>query len=147
MIFLVWTVRPGLADNADMSRAFPESLRALSKVMTKPADAETLARRRSALQIAGLVLLASWLFVLVALVGYSPADPPTHSVYPPNPVAENPLGQAGAGVASLVFKTLGYPAWVLLIGTLFFLVIPVFRVKVTFPILRAVGLVMLVAGL
>ncbi|MCC6284271.1 MAG: DNA translocase FtsK [Phycisphaerales bacterium] len=115
--------------------------------MTKPADAETLARRRSALQIAGLVLLASWLFVLVALVGYSPADPPTHSVYPPNPVAENPLGQAGAGVASLVFKTLGYPAWVLLIGTLFFLVIPVFRVKVTFPILRAVGLVMLVAGL
>jgi S-DNA-T family DNA segregation ATPase FtsK/SpoIIIE len=68
-------------------------------------------------------------------------------VYPPNPVAENPLGQAGAGVANLVFKTLGYPAWVLLIGTLFFLVVPVFRVKVTFPILRAVGLAMLVAGL
>ncbi|MFO0831445.1 MAG: DNA translocase FtsK [Phycisphaerales bacterium] len=57
--------------------------------------------------------IAVWAFMLASLVGYDPADPPTHVVWPANEHVTNWCGPVGAYVASTFFKLLGFGAWVL----------------------------------
>ena len=57
--------------------------------------------------------IAMWAFVLASLVGFDPADPPTHVVWPANESVANWCGPMGAYVAYALFKALGFGAWVL----------------------------------
>ena len=60
-----------------------------------------------------ILCTAGWIFVLASLIGYDPADPPTHVVWPANEVVTNWCGPFGAMVAAALFKLLGFGAWVL----------------------------------
>ncbi len=56
------------------------------------------------------------LFLGLSLLGYDPADPPGHSAAPRNNPPANPCGPVGATLAHLLFLTLGWSAWLLLLG-------------------------------
>lgn len=58
-----------------------------------------------------IVLLAGWAFVLASLIGFHRADPPGHTVWPPNHPVANWCGPLGATVAYTLFKLLGLGAW------------------------------------
>ncbi|MFO0858492.1 MAG: DNA translocase FtsK 4TM domain-containing protein [Phycisphaerales bacterium] len=62
-----------------------------------------------------ILTIAAWAFVLASLIGYDPADPPTHVVWPANAVVTNWCGPFGAIVANALFKLMGFGAWVLVI--------------------------------
>ncbi|WZO98150.1 DNA translocase FtsK 4TM domain-containing protein [Isosphaeraceae bacterium EP7] len=68
---------------------------------------------RHARQLAPLFATA---FVALCLVGYNPADAPGSSTYPPNATPTNPCGPVGAAFASLIFRGVGYGAYVGLAG-------------------------------
>jgi len=105
------------------------------------------AARDAARRAAWLALIAVWAFLVLSLAGYDPADAPTHSVYPPHDPTRNPAGPVGAALAHWSYKTLGYQAWVLLIGLGPVLLLPVLKRRVGQPLLRSVGLVLLTAAL
>src|SRR5262252_4685009 len=62
-----------------------------------------------------LILLAGWAFVFASLIGFDPADPPSHLVYPPNSPVANWCGSFGAAIAYTMFKVIGYGAWVFVV--------------------------------
>ncbi|MFG0327942.1 MAG: DNA translocase FtsK [Phycisphaerales bacterium JB037] len=112
----------------------------------KRAEPETPVRSAAA-RAAWLALVAAWAFVLLSAASYDRGDAPTHSVYPANASAENLAGPAGAVIAHHLYKFMGWPAWVLLLGLgpVFFL--PVLNRSVGQPLLRVAGLVLLTAAL
>jgi S-DNA-T family DNA segregation ATPase FtsK/SpoIIIE len=69
---------------------------------------------RRNLDIFSFGLLATGLLLTASLFSYDPADPPGHSVYPPNSHVRNLLAQPGAWLADAMFSTLGLGAYVLL---------------------------------
>jgi S-DNA-T family DNA segregation ATPase FtsK/SpoIIIE len=74
---------------------------------------ETASRNRVR-DMAALVLLASCVFLTVALVTYSPADPPMARGYPVAERAANACGLVGAAVASGLYEAVGLGAWLAL---------------------------------
>jgi S-DNA-T family DNA segregation ATPase FtsK/SpoIIIE len=56
------------------------------------------------------------IFLGMSLAGYNPADPPGWSAEPVNQPPSNPCGPVGAVIAHLLFVTLGWSAWLLLLG-------------------------------
>jgi S-DNA-T family DNA segregation ATPase FtsK/SpoIIIE len=55
-------------------------------------------------------------FLGLSLGGYDPADPPGHGADPVNQPATNPCGPVGAVFAHILFSTLGWSSWLLLLG-------------------------------
>jgi len=84
-----------------------------------PTPSRSSGRRTDGLNVAKvlaiLVLLAGWAFTLASMIGFDPADPPGHAVWPGNAPVSNWCGPFGAAVAYTLFKTLGYGAWVMVI--------------------------------
>jgi S-DNA-T family DNA segregation ATPase FtsK/SpoIIIE len=64
-----------------------------------------------------ILMIVGWAFVLASMIGYDPADPPTHVVWPANEAVTNWCGPFGAIVANALFKLLGFGAWVLVVFT------------------------------
>jgi DNA segregation ATPase FtsK/SpoIIIE, S-DNA-T family len=64
-----------------------------------------------------ILSIAAWAFILASLIGFDPADPPTHVVWPANELVTNWCGPFGAVVSASMFKLLGFGAWVLTIFT------------------------------
>jgi DNA segregation ATPase FtsK/SpoIIIE, S-DNA-T family len=58
-----------------------------------------------------LTLVLAWVFALASLIGFDPADPPTHLVWPANEKVTNWCGPVGAWTAYNIFKLLGMGAW------------------------------------
>ncbi|CAG0995430.1 DNA translocase SftA [Phycisphaerales bacterium] len=94
-----------------------------------------------------LVLLGAWAFVMGSLIGYHPADPPGHVIWPANQPISNWCGPMGATMAYTFFKVLGFGAWVLsaLLGLGIFWAAAGQAVHQVF--LRLVGLVMLACAI
>jgi S-DNA-T family DNA segregation ATPase FtsK/SpoIIIE len=63
-------------------------------------------------RIALLALVLGWTFALASLIGFDPADPPTHLVWPANARPTNWCGPVGATVAYHMLRLLGLGAWV-----------------------------------
>ncbi len=55
-------------------------------------------------------------FLALSLRGYDPADPPGWGAEPVNPAPTNPCGLVGAWFAHLLFITLGWSSWLLVLG-------------------------------
>jgi DNA segregation ATPase FtsK/SpoIIIE, S-DNA-T family len=55
-------------------------------------------------------------FLGLSLAGYDAADPPGWNASPRNEPATNPCGPVGATLAHLMFVTLGWSSWLLLLG-------------------------------
>ena len=78
----------------------------------RPAPAPAEAPPRDRLRdLVALALLASCVFVVVALVTFDPADPPTARVFPPHARATNACGLLGAVVSATLYEVFGLGAW------------------------------------
>ena len=55
-------------------------------------------------------------FLGLSLAGYDPADPPGWNASPRNEPATNPCGPVGSTLAHVLFITLGWSSWLLLLG-------------------------------
>ena len=87
------------------------------------------------------VLLACLLVALVSLASYNPADRPTFTVDPPNEDTANLAGPVGAVIAHGLYRTLGYPSWIIVVGLITAAAFALSRVRVDQWILRTLGLV------
>ncbi len=65
-----------------------------------------------ATRLAMLFALAAWAFVAASLIGFDPADPPSHVVFPANNPVANWCGPFGAIVAYGLVRLLGIGAWI-----------------------------------
>jgi S-DNA-T family DNA segregation ATPase FtsK/SpoIIIE len=92
------------------------------------------------------VMLGALLFVIAALVSYSPADPPATAVWPQNTDLHNWCGTFGAHIAHYGLEMFGLGLWMLAFGLASFLVATGMGYRVPHPFLRAIGLVLLAAA-
>jgi len=67
-------------------------------------------------KIGWMLLAGGWLFLLVALATYQPADWPSHAVAPQNWPVENLCGPAGAWTAYQAYLLFGPGVWLLIVG-------------------------------
>ena len=73
--------------------------------------------RQRVLHSAPLIAFAlAIIFLGMSLLGYDPADPPGWGAEPVNQPPSNPCGPVGAVLAHVLFITLGWSAWLLLLG-------------------------------
>lgn len=107
----------------------------------EPSAASTLFRK-----LPLVFLLLGWLFVFLSLVGFHPADPPTHLIWPANTRIENWCGPVGAWTAYQLFKLLGFGAWVGVILAGLVLFSAAMGQALRHPAVRLLGLVMIVAA-
>jgi len=90
-----------------------------------------------------------WLLLAAALASYSPADPPGHRMaVGPDPATgqvaiQNWIGRFGAIAAHHVYLVLGPGAWIAMLGVAAGLCVKAAGRKLTQPILRALGVVMM----
>ena len=76
-----------------------------------------MAVRQRVLQSAPLVAFALVIvFLGLSLGGYNPADPPGWGADPLNNPPANPCGPVGACLAHILFISLGWSSWLLLLG-------------------------------
>ncbi|MFG0256447.1 MAG: DNA translocase FtsK [Phycisphaerales bacterium JB043] len=93
-------------------------------------------------RVGWLIALGGWLFVAASLLGYSPGDPPGHSVWPLNETLDNWCGPVGAWIAHHAFTTFGVGVWILLLGVAIASVIRISGRAVTQPVFRGLGLML-----
>ncbi len=93
-----------------------------------------------------LMTLAGWTFVIASLIGFDPADPPSHLVWPPNEPVANWCGPVGAHIAFALYKLLGLGVWVLMIFGAIGILSAAAGQRVSHWVVRALGLLMLTAA-
>ncbi|MCB9838059.1 MAG: DNA translocase FtsK [Phycisphaeraceae bacterium] len=120
---------------------------AKSDTTTKSRAARKRADEPSGWRITGVVdrlttvtLLGAWAFVAVSCFTFSAADPPSHTVFPPNETVANLCGIVGAWVAYQLLSVVGPGVWVFLLGSGAMLGIVASGRTVTQPAFRFVGL-------
>ncbi|HVJ68516.1 MAG TPA: DNA translocase FtsK 4TM domain-containing protein [Caulifigura sp.] len=86
-----------------------------------------------------LAILALTVFLGLALVSYSPSDPPGDLVYPAPTTLHNLCGPTGAKLAHQLHSALGLGSWFLLFGLILFDVRLFARKPVPDPFLRLLG--------
>ncbi len=108
------------------------------KRSTSSADSLGLGRR-----LLLISLLLAWAFVAASLIGFDRADPPTHVVWPPNSPVANWCGPFGATTAYVLYRLLGYAAWVIVILVGLGLLSTSMGGKVRHAAVRLIGAVMM----
>ncbi|MAE62474.1 MAG: hypothetical protein CMJ49_14090 [Planctomycetaceae bacterium] len=102
---------------------------------TAPAPPE-----RSMPKLIGWVLLAGlWLLVTASLVGFDPADPPSHAAAPLNAQPANFCGIVGAYISHELYLMLGQGVWLLVLAALAYLIITAAGRPITQLPLRIAG--------
>lgn len=109
-----------------------------TKAANTSSDSHKLLRFMAWAFIAGL-----WLLLAAALASYDPADYPSHQTFPANGSAVNWTGPIGAVVAYQLYLMIGPGVWVLMAGGLALLVAAAKQAKITQPVLRPVGVVLM----
>ncbi len=93
--------------------------------------------------LAWALLAGGWLLATASLASYDPADWPGHAVAPHNLKTLNWVGPIGALIAHKLYLMAGPGIWVAMTGWLIFLVAKAAAKKVTQPVLRVIGLVIM----
>jgi S-DNA-T family DNA segregation ATPase FtsK/SpoIIIE len=93
-----------------------------------------------------LVLAAGWALATASIASFTAADPPSHAVFPTNDPVHNWCGPAGAWLAYRGVRLLGLGVWVVLGASGACLVATALGRRVTQPFVRALGVVLLAAG-
>ena len=104
------------------------------------------AERRVPRGVAWLVLAGAWAFVLLSVLAFDKADPPSHTVWPANDPVRNLCGPVGAFIAYHLLKLVGVAVWVLLALWAGGLWIAARGRSFTLPGLRLAGVAMLLAA-
>lgn len=81
----------------------------------KPTEPDRKPRRIARLVLWSM-LLGLWLLLVPAMISFSPADPPGHSVWPAPERVNNWIGHAGAWTSYQLFVHLGPGSWLLLVA-------------------------------
>ncbi|VAX39418.1 DNA translocase FtsK [hydrothermal vent metagenome] len=97
-------------------------------------------------RVVWLGLLLAWTFVAASLLSFDRADPPSAAAWPVNDPIRNWCGPAGAYLAYALLRFMGWGAWLVLGLTGLGLIGPLFARRVEHPILRAVGILLLLAA-
>ena len=84
-------------------------------------------------------LLFAGLLIALSILSFDSADPPANTVHPPNNVANNLLGPAGAWVTRTLLETLGVAVYVLLASWFVLVVLLFLRRGLLTWSLRAAG--------
>ncbi|MCX5676956.1 MAG: DNA translocase FtsK [Planctomycetota bacterium] len=95
-------------------------------------------------KMAAVVTLFASAFLMVSILSFDPADPPGHSVYPPNARAHNLCGTAGAYVAWSILAAIGDGAYAMLLFLIFGSFLWVSRISTEDKIFRVIGAALLV---
>jgi S-DNA-T family DNA segregation ATPase FtsK/SpoIIIE len=104
---------------------------------------EALTGHEIGARIGWLFALAAWLFVAASLVSFDIADPPSPAVSSAVTEVANWCGPAGAHIAYYGFSTLGVGLWLLVAGVGLGLGLLVGGRRVSQPLFRLIGLVLL----
>ncbi len=128
----------------------PRNLRASGEGRSKPSrtkkprtPGEPSTGGRVGLAVLWLLLSGVWVFVLASLVSFDPADPPTHAVWPVNSPPRNWCGLVGSGIAFGLLRTLGLGVIVPMAFALASLAWTVTGRRITHPIVRALGVLVM----
>ncbi|HUU31565.1 MAG TPA: DNA translocase FtsK 4TM domain-containing protein, partial [Phycisphaerae bacterium] len=104
---------------------------------------ESFSRTRKA---AAVITFFLGLFLLVSVLSFDPADPPSHAVYPPNSPPANWCGRAGAHVAFGLLLAVGDGAYPLLLFLLAGAFLWISKIRLEDKIFRVVGAAMLIVA-
>lgn len=103
-----------------------------------PPPTVTLSRQAIWVVFAGL-----WLFLVLGLASFDPADPPSHAVAVHNEPVANLCGRFGASAAYWSLHVAGMGAWVVLAGWGAFLGAALTGRRITHPVVRSVGIALM----
>jgi hypothetical protein len=98
-------------------------------------------------RVVWLGLVLAWAFVVASLMSFDRADPPSAAAWPVNHPVQNWCGPVGAYLAYAVLRFAGWGAWFLLALAGLALAQPLFARKIEQPIVRTVGVIMLLVSL
>ncbi|MFG0274299.1 MAG: DNA translocase FtsK 4TM domain-containing protein, partial [Phycisphaerales bacterium] len=107
---------------------------------------EALTGHEIGARIGWLFALAAWLFVAASLVSFNIADPPSPAVAAAVTEVAHWCGPGGAHIAYYGFSTLGVGLWLLVAGVGLGLGLLVAGRRVSQPLFRLIGLVLLAAA-
>ncbi|MEM7229951.1 MAG: DNA translocase FtsK 4TM domain-containing protein, partial [Planctomycetota bacterium] len=105
---------------------------------------ETLPPPSITARVAWIAAVGVWIFVVISMISFDPADSPSHVVAVHNSPAANLCGAAGAVIAYWAYNVIGVGTWVILAAIAIWLGIIVTGRSVGHPVVRLVG-VLLVA--
>jgi len=97
-------------------------------------------------RIGGIVLIAMVIFLAISLLTHSAADPPDGLLFPMPRNCQNWCGQAGAFVSSLLFRAVGYSAYLLLLPMIAGIVFCWNGKKPDQIFLRSIGFLLILLG-
>lgn len=86
--------------------------------------------------------VGAWVFLMLAIASFNPADPPSHQVYPPQPV-HNLCGAVGATIAYYIYFAIGQGVFLAIFFTGILLALMVFHNRISDLWLRTIGLAMM----
>jgi DNA segregation ATPase FtsK/SpoIIIE, S-DNA-T family len=102
-------------------------------------------RQRLSRHARGWALLFASAFLALSLLGYDPADPPGSAAEPPNEPSRNWCGPVGAWLAHVMFQTVGWGSYLILLGLVSVVLLVFRRRAVPEKGLRLVGLGLVLA--
>jgi len=89
-----------------------------------------------------IALFAAWVFVVLSVASFDPADPPSYVVAVQAEPVSNLCGRIGAAAAHELLRVVGIGVWVLLAGVAGFLGFTATGRPVGHPLLRCIGLLL-----
>jgi S-DNA-T family DNA segregation ATPase FtsK/SpoIIIE len=104
----------------------------------------TMDRSRLKLDLVALFLFFALVFFAISLLSYDPADPPSTFIWPANDPVQNLCGTAGAMLAYGTLAGLGAGVYVFMLGLVCLNILIFARHRVSDPLLRLLGWVLLV---
>ena len=90
-----------------------------------------------------IACLLIWVLLLTSLLSYHPGDWPSHHVSPHNAPIENWVGKFGAVVSAKIYLMFGPGIWMIMAGMCAALITTALGRKITQPILRPIGMVII----
>jgi len=125
-----------------MARKKPRS-RSTGATTPAPPSPRTIITRR----VAWVVAAGLWVFLVIALGSFDPADAPSHVVAVHNDPTNNLCGPVGAYVAYYAYHVIGLGSWVIAAGVAAYLLATAIGRRVGHPFLRAAGLLLIALAL
>ncbi|MAX26461.1 MAG: hypothetical protein CMJ19_18360 [Phycisphaeraceae bacterium] len=116
----------------------------MAKKQTKKTKSKTDNSSQSRVKhLCWIIGMLVWVLLLASMLSHHPGDWPAHHVSPHNAHYENWVGKFGAVVSAKIYLMFGSGIWMLMAGMLAVLISTSMGRKITQPIIRLIGLVIL----
>lgn len=116
----------------------------MAKKQTKKKKSKTTQNQQGRFKhLCWIITMLVWVLLLASLMSYHPGDWPSHHVSPHNVPIQNWVGKFGAAVSSQIYLMIGPGIWMIMAGILAVLVTTAMGRKISQPIIRIIGTVIL----